>query len=446
MGRHARGRGQWFNPVPWVILAATVLFIVLAMRQIPCVQTDATNPINAFIRLCYTDIPLTYTGQGFGLGKKPFGGETMNFPPVLAVFLLACVRIAAALGADVRDGIDDQAQFDGAQLFFAVNAVLLFVAFLVWVLCMVLLGRESRGGKYRSWDAMLVAASPVVLAAGLISWDLLPIALTAVGLLQFAQRRVLEAGIVLGLAAATGTMPIAVVFAVAAAILLRGTRGQLATFGLAALGTWFVVHIPLLLKDWTKVLAFYQSQIAAEMNYGSLWYLFQVFGWKVRSAGSLGFIVLLLALGGTVAWLYIKRIRPRVGTLIAIFIFLTIMLGPSFPPQNALWLLFALVLARPFRPELLAFTLTQLGYYLAIWGFLSGHLTVSKNGPENLYFLALGLRFAVEAWLLFQFYADMVRPARDPLRAPDHSDPLGGVLVDGEELAPLSDADLVSAA
>ena len=36
--------------------------------------------------------------------------------------------------------------------------------------------------------------------------------------------------------------------------------------------------------------------------------------------------------------------------------------------------------------------------------------------------------------------------ADDPLRAPDHSDPIGGVLADGEELERLDDEGLVAAA
>lgn len=447
MGKHARAAGRWFNPLPWTILTAALAFAVLAVRQVPCIQTDATNPINAFIRLCYSDIPLMYTGQGFGLGTPPFGGDGgMLFPPVLGVLVLATVRISAALGADIRADADVQVQLDGAQIFFAVNAVMLFAFFLAWVISTAMMGRGSCNGKYRTWDGMLIAAAPVALASGLVHWDILPIALTAVGLLQFAQRRVLEAGIVLGLAASAGTMPMIVILAVAVCIGLRGTWSQQALFLLPAVLTWVVVHVPLVLTDVDKVISFYQNQVGGESSYGSLWYLLQLTGWNVRAAGYLGFMLLLFLLAVLVTWLYVSKRRPRVGTVVAIFVFLCAMLGAAYSPQTGLWLLFALVLARPVRPEYIVFSVAQVGYYLAIWGWLSGHLTSAKTGPEMLYFLALGLRLAVDLWLVVLFLRDVVRPADDPLRAPDHSDPIGGVLADGEELERLDDEGLVAAA
>ncbi len=441
MGRHAKPAGPWFNPLPWTILMASALFAVLSLRQVPCIQTDATNSIDSFIRLCYSDIPLMWTGQEFGLGNPPFGGDTMSFAPVLGILLLAAVKLSGLLGAEIRPDADVQVQLDGAQVFFAVNAVLLFVFFLAWVVSMTLMGRDSRG-KYRSWDGMLVAAAPVVLAAGLIHWDLLPIGLSALGLYQFSKRRVIEAGIVLGLAAAAGSMPFVIILAVAVCIGLRGSVKQLVQFVVPAVLTCVVVHVPLIVRDWKSVIAYYQGQISGEASYGSVWFLIEVTGAKIRSAGYLGFMVLLLTLAITIAWLYAKHLRPRVGTLVGIFVFIACLQGSAFSPQSALWLLFAIVLARPLRLEYVLFTMAQVGYWLAIWGYLSGHLTAAKNGPPNLYFLTIGLRVAVDLWLIVAFYRDIIRPMQDPLRAPDWSDPLGGALNDDEMLTPLADAEL----
>ena len=438
MGRHAIPVGRWFNPLPWTILVASALFAVLAVRQVPCIQTDATNRIDSFIRLCYSDIPLMWTGQEFGLGNPPFGGDTMLFSPVLGVLMLAAVKLSGLLGAEIRPDADVQVQLEGAQVFFAVNAVLLFVFFLAWVISMALMGRESRG-RYRSWDGLLIAASPIVLASGLIHWDLLPIGLSAIGVYQFSKRRVIEAGIVLGLAASAGTMPIVIVLAVAVCILLRGRGLHLVQFLVPSVLTWSVVHLPLVVANWRSVVAYYQGQVGGESSYGSLWFLLQLTGWNARAAGYLGFMVLLVVLAATTAWLYVRRARPRVGTLVGIFVFVTCLLGDAFSPQTALWLLFALVLARPLRLEYMLFTIAQVVYWFAIWGYLSGHLTASKNGNDRLYFLAIALRLAIDLWLVVLFYRDILRPTADPLRAPDFSDPTGGALVDNEVLEPLDE-------
>lgn len=446
MGRHARPEGTWFNPLPWTILVSALLFVVLAVRQVPCVQTDATNAIDGFIRLCYSDIPLMWTGQEFGLGQTPFTGEGMVFPPVLGVLLLATIRVTGWLGADIRPDADVQVQLDGAQIFYAVTMVMLFVFFLVWVVSTAMTGRGSEAGRRRTWDGMLVAASPVVLAAGLINWDILPIGLAALGLWQFAQGRVPEAAIILALAAGAGTMAILVVVAVAVAILLRGRLTQLLVFLACALGTFVLVHIPLLLNDFGVVRDYYRAQFTGEKSYGSVWLLLQSWGVDVRAAGSLGLLIMLLFLGVMFAVMYLKRLRPRVGTLVGITVFVSAITGAAFSPQTALWLLFALVVARPFRLEMVLFSIVQVGYYLAIWGWISGHLTEAKNGPEGLYFLAIGLRLAVEAWLLWRFLTDVFNPRGDAIREPDNSDPLGGVLTVGEKLVRIPDEDLVTVA
>ncbi len=433
MGGHAKPSGPWFNPLPWTILVASLLFAVLAVRQVPCVQTDATNQIDAFIRLCYSDIPLVWTGQELGLGASPLVGDSVAFSPVLGVLMLAAVGLSRMLGADIRPDADLQVQLDGAQLFFGLNAVLLFVFFLIWVVSMAMMGRESRG-RYRSWDGMLVAAAPVVLASGLIHWELLPIGLSALGLYQFSKRRVMEAGVVLGLAAAAGTMPIVIILAVSVCIGLRRPGWALVKFLVPAILTWFIVHLPLILANGHVVLAHYRDQVGGESSYGSLWFLLQRTGLNVRAAGNLGFLVLLVVLAGTIAWLYARHARPRVGTLVGIFVFVTCLLGASYPPQTGLWLLFALVIARPLRLEYIVFTVAQVVYWFAIWGYLSGHLTAAKSGNDRLYFLAIVLRLLVDLWLVVLFHLDITRPTRDPLRAPDFSDPIGGVLVDHESL------------
>lgn len=163
-------------------------------------------------------------------------------------------------------------------------------------------------------------------------------------------------------------------------------------------------------------------------------------GYKVRAAGSLGFVILLLGLGILVAYLYVAGKRPRVGSLVAVFILATVLLGPAFTPQTSLWVLLAVLLARPYRPELIAVTLTQVAHYVAIWGWLGGWLTTAQNGPYVLYWLAIILRAAVELWILAEVVLDIARPHRDALRTPDLPDPIGGVLNDGETLTPLAPA------
>ena len=188
-GRYARRSGPWFDPLPWSLLVATVLFVVCSLRQIPCVQTTEGVRVNAFIVLCYSDVPLAWSSSGFAFGAHPFDGGQMQYPPLLGLLLCVAIGISDLLGAPIGASLEVQAQLDGAQVFYAVCMVLLFACFLLWVLCQTFMGRDSRGGRYRSWDGMWLAASPVVLASGLVSWDLFAVSLTALGLLLFSTGR-----------------------------------------------------------------------------------------------------------------------------------------------------------------------------------------------------------------------------------------------------------------
>lgn len=434
MGRHARPRGVWFNPLPWVILAATAVWVLVVLRNLPCVWSDSTNAVNTFIRMCYSDIQIIYVNSGFAKGEPVIGNaETVHFGPVLGVLVMLTTRLGSFLGHPLAPTADMQTQVDNSLIFFACTAVLLYVAFLTWVVCQTLMGRESRNGRYLSWDALIVAVSPAVFFSGLVNWDLIPIALCALGLLLFARGSATAAGMVLALAAGAGSMALVVILAVATAIAMRAQVRLLGQFLVTALVTWVMTHLPLLIRNPTSVFDFYVGQVTGDAGYGSFWYGLQAFGLTPKAAGALGFSIMLLAVCLTIVWLYLTHRRPRIGSLVGAFILLNTSLAGAFPSQMSMWVLFALVLARPHRPEIIAFSLTQFGYYAALMGWLSGHLTQAQGGPENLYYVALFARWAVEVWILVGCYRDMARPERDRLRSPGHSDPIGGKLVGQDE-------------
>ena len=109
--------------------------------------------------------------------------------------------ITRALGGLQGTDLTDQQRVDSTLIFVDVNTVLLGALFLValWALVRTPVGRP--------WDAMMLAASPCVAAAALINWDMLPIALTALGMACWSARRPGLAGVMLGLGAAAKLYP-----------------------------------------------------------------------------------------------------------------------------------------------------------------------------------------------------------------------------------------------
>ncbi len=388
LGRHARRRGIWFNPLAWTILVATGTYLLLVVRQLPCVQTSAANPINTYIRLCYSDIPLTWSSGGLSLGALPFGGDQMAYPPLLGMVLLLATFLAKLFGAPVAETLDMQGQLDGAQLYFGVVAVLLFVGFLGFVLCMSFLGEDSQQGRWRTWYGMAAAASPVVLAAGLVSYDLLGVGLAALGLLLVIRGLLVEGAIALGLAFGAGLMAMPIILAVLVHLALQSRWRDLVRYAAGVAGTIVVIHLPLAIQQWQALADYYGTVLNGEAGYGSLYFLPQVFGFHWRAAGSFALMVTGFALIAVIAWAYITQRDPQLGGWLVVFVFLTVALGAEYTPQTALWLLLAILVARVPRSWLVTFTVVEVCYWAAVWGYLAGHLNYARSGNPGLYVLA----------------------------------------------------------
>ncbi|NLE98408.1 MAG: hypothetical protein GX596_10560 [Propionibacterium sp.] len=414
-GAHARTDGVFFRPLPWAIGVGAVLFTILYLRHLPCLTTDPANPIDAYIRLCYSDIPTAYVWQGWASGGSPLGGTELTLAPMLAVLVWASLGLARLLGADIGPSASEAEQYAGVPAFFGATAILLFAAFLVLVIASsVIAARQGR-----PWSIMLVAASPVVLAAGLLSWDLAGLALTALGMCALAVGRNLEAGLLLALAASMATTPLAFALAVVVALGARRHWARLGVFTGAFVPTWILAHLPFAIRNFDAVYGYYHGQVTQEISYGSFWFLLREQGVPLREFGAFVTVLVVLLIAVLIAWIYVTGRRPRVGSLAAAFVLVIVVLAPAYPPQLSLWVLFALFLARPGSPLIWGWSAVAALHYLAVWGWLSGHLTVELHGPELLYYLAVLVRMVAEVGMFVVVLGGLSRPAADPLLGDD---------------------------
>lgn len=235
MGRHAWPRGVFFDPGPWAIMSAIVVWLLTIYRVTPCVQHNVAKVVDPYQRQCYSDIPTLYRSSGMGHGGSLFANPDIAQTPLVTVLMAFCRRVVWAFGAEVSPKATDQQVLDAANAYWGVAQIVLFVAFLAVAISVMLLGRGSdtnlpvddKGrptqARRRSWDVFWVVLCPAVYLAGLIDFSMVPVALATTSMLAWARRRPWLSGILMGLACAGSLQAAVVAFAVLVCC-LRATR------------------------------------------------------------------------------------------------------------------------------------------------------------------------------------------------------------------------------
>ncbi len=415
-----------------VLLAASALSMALAFAEkVPCRSGAWYSYPRQFQDACYTDIFPLYYGEGLAAGKVPYAGHPVEYP----VLIGGAMQVAAALVRNVSEVIRGREFFD-------VTAVLLAVCAVAGVLA------TARAlGPDRRWAALLVALSPALILNAFVNWDLIAMALTALGIAAWAARRGVWAGILLGLAVAAKFYPL-VVFGPLLLLCLR--TGQLREFAktfAAAAVAWLAVNVPVMIAAPSGWATFYVFSKDRGADWGSIWYMFEHFNLPVLGNTQLGTLNLLSAVFLAAAAVAIAVLalaaprRPRLPQLCFLALAAFLMTNKVWSPQYVIWLVPLAVLARPRLWPYLLWQLAEVGYFFGIWGYLifiyrtaqGGVVTGYQGISTGWYFAVLLARFLTVALLAAYVVRDILYPERDVVRAHGHDDPAGGVLDQAED-------------
>ena len=245
-----------------VLIAASVLAMVLAFAEkVPCRSGAWNYDTQQYQDVCYTDIyPLYYT-EGLSAGKVPYTGHPVEYP----VLIGGAMQAAAWLVSERRRG--DQ----GPGVLRRHRGPARGVRG----------GRRARdrprgrpGGR---WQGLMVALSPALILSAFVNWDLIAMALTALGMAAWAARRGVWAGVLLGLGVATKFYPLVVLGALLLLCLRAGRLREFAkTFAAAALA-WLAVNLPVMIAAPSGWATFYVFSKDRGADWGSIWYLFEYF-------------------------------------------------------------------------------------------------------------------------------------------------------------------------
>jgi uncharacterized membrane protein len=290
----------------------------------------------------------------------------------------------------------------------------------------------------RVWDAVLVAASPILIFQIFTNFDALATALAIGGLLAWSRRRPTLAGVLIGLGVAAKLYPALFLLP----LLVLGVRtGRLAeavrTAAVAAI-TWVLINLPVMLlypRGWSE---FFRLNTRRTQDMDSIFNVITSFtGWQGLDPG-LGFwqppvvlnaVVAVLfglccAAIGYIAWTAPQR--PRVAQLAFLMVAAFLLVNKVWSPQFSLWLVPLAVLALPHRRILLAWMTIDALVWVPRMFYLYGEQ--NKGLPEQWFTATVLLRDLAVVGLVILVIRQIYRPAQDLVRLGGRiDDPSGGV-------------------
>src|ERR687893_1040462 len=444
LGRHAvLGRHWFWTPLRVVLLLATITLMLGWLAKAPCLQTypDSAGVLQVDWRdgwqyraMCYSDTVPLYTAERLdrpGLSGLPYAtswienrgepGEQvryMEYPVITGMYQWVVAKVAQSwLAVADRGWLPGSAP---AVVYFDISVVLLAVAWLVTVWALVALSAR------RPWDAALAALSPLVLIHAFTNFDALATALATTGLLAWARRRPVLAGVLLGLGAATKLYPLFLL----GPILLLCLRASRLRAGLqattAALLAWMIVNLPVAMLFPAGWAEFFRLSHRRGADPDSLYTVVSTFtGWPgfdgrlqpgqipvVLNLVSAALFVLACMGIGWVALAAPKR--PRLAQLCFLVVAAFLLTNKVWSPQYSLWLVPLAVLALPHRRILLAWmTIDALVWVPRMYYYLGEQ---NKGLPEQWFTATVLLRDVAVIALCALVIRQIYRPELDLVR------------------------------
>ena len=432
-GVGARAPGTWQRRAAMIAGSATALVIAsLAgsalgfLNKAACRGGDWNVPFKQFQAHCYTDIYPLYFNEQLSAGKVPYTGHPVEYPVVIG----AVMQVVAWVVRPISD------PYARGREFFDVTVVLLTLCAVAGTLATAYLA-----GRSRRWTALGVALAPGLILASFINWDLIAMALVALGMAAWAARRGVLAGVLLGLAVATKFYPL-LFFGPLLLLCLRA--GRMRAFWVTAASAavaWLVVNLPVAFAAPAGWGRFYAESKGRPADWGAIWYFFETERWPFLGSLTRSSLNLLSAAVFAAGCVLIAGLiltaprRPRVPQVFFLVLAVFLLSNKVWSPQYVIWLVPLVVLARPRLWAYVVWQIAEVTYFFAIWAYLitistgAGQVPAAEGGiSQGVYFAALLSRFAAVLILVALVVRDILHPEYDLVRAAGDDDPAGGVL------------------
>jgi uncharacterized membrane protein len=450
LGKHAQIGRQWFwTPLRVALLVAVAALSLSWFGKAGCIQQYTNDQgqqeldwrtARPYIAMCYSDIVPLYTAERLDRpetfpyrtswvddeGKPTQQTRYMEYPVVTGMFQWINAKLAAGwLDAGLMSAIP-------VAVYFNITAFWLALAWLVTVWAV------ARTARRRPWDAVLVAASPLVLVHAFTNFDALATAAAAAGILAWARKRPVLAGVLIGLGGAAKFYPLFLLGVLFVLCLRTGKLREWQRTTVAALATWIAVNVPIAFtypEGWWE---FFRRNTARAADTDSIYNVISEFSgwpgfdgvlgaWQTPSVLNAVTAVLFLVVCAAVGWMALTApTRPRVTQLAFLLVAAFLLVNKVWSPQYSLWLVPLAVLAVPRWKILLAWMAVDALVWVPRMMF---YLGVDHKGLPIEWFLGtVVIRDVVVIALCALVVYEIYHPERDLVRKFGDDDPAGGVL------------------
>lgn len=196
-GRRARlGSSGFWTPIRWILLLTIVVSTLGWGQKSPC-RVHPWSEDYQYTRACYTDVYALYGAEQLH-DKTPYLDYPVEYPAIIGGVMGVVAPISDAIANATTDGDAGLARY--YRFYDLTWVVLTGFALVVAVTTAKLAGR-------RPWDAAMFAVAPSLLLHGTTNWDLIAVAFAGLGMLAWARKMPVAAGVMLGLGAATKLYP-----------------------------------------------------------------------------------------------------------------------------------------------------------------------------------------------------------------------------------------------
>lgn len=470
VGRHAViGRTAVLTPLRVMFVIALVFLALGWSTKAPCLQTVGTGPGDqrvanwqnqrAYYELCYSDTVPLYGAELLSQGRFPYKSSWiekdgagkpqtrydgrpavryMEYPVLTGMYQYVAMALAKTYTTFSK--LIALPVVAEVVVFFDVAALGLALAWLgtLWATA----GLAGR----RVWDAALVGASPLVIFQIFTNFDALATALAIGGLLAWARRRPVLAGVLIGLGVAAKLYPLLLLGPLLALGIRTGRLREPIRTAAATVATWLLVNLPVLVlfpRGWSE---FFRLNARRGDDMDSLYNVVKSFtGWQGfdsdrgfwQAPNHLNVVVLVLFVLCCAAIGYVVLTaprRPRVAQLAFLAVAAFLLTNKVWSPQFSLWLVPLAVLALPHRRILLAWmTIDALVWVPRMFYIYS---VPDRGLPEQWFTATVLLRDVAVLGLCALVVRRIYRPEDDLVRWGGRVDDPGGGVFDRAADAP----------